>query len=167
MKKKLLLKIVLVSVILIIIGCKKSVSESIGFGNDTTDDDLTEMKNEVISAGEIFVIALNNGDSIGAANFYSKDAIILRPNNKPIVGRENIRKAFSKRLALGPLRFSMKTTDVWGDENFLVAEEEWILSDKQGKIIDEGKSLEIFKKEDGKWKLHRDCFNSNLPCSPK
>ena len=157
----------LVSVFLTLISCKKSVSETIGISNEEKEEDLTEIKNEVITAGEMFVIALNNGDSINAANFYAKDAIILRPNNQPIIGRDNIRKAFSKRLASGPLRFSMKTTDVWGDKNIMIAEEEWILSDKQGKIIDEGKSLEIFKKEEGKWKLYRDCFNSNLPSSPK
>ena len=163
MKKKYFLKLVLISLILIIMGCKKSVLETMGV-DDSDEVDLTEAKNEVISAGEIFVIAINKGDSIGAANCYTKDAIIMRPNNKPISGRTNIRRAFSQRLAPGPLRFSMKTIDVWGDQNILIAQEEWTLSDNKGKIIDEGKSLEVFKKEDGKWKMHRDCFNSDIPC---
>lgn len=164
MDKKYFLKFILISVILIISGCKKSTLETIGADEDETSVNLTNAKNEVISAGEIFVIAINNGDSIGAANCYTRDAKIMRPNSKPIVGRTNIQKAFTKRLEHGKLRFSMKTIAIYGGENELTAEEEWMLSDNQGKIIDEGKSLEVYKKEDGKWKMFRDCFNSNKPC---
>jgi ketosteroid isomerase-like protein len=35
--------------------------------------------------------------------------------------------------------------------------------DKDGKQIDKGKYIVLWKKEDGKWKLFRDCYNSDLP----
>ena len=37
------------------------------------------------------------------------------------------------------------------------------MTGNDGKVMDEGKSLEIYKMEDGKWKILRDCFNSDLP----
>jgi ketosteroid isomerase-like protein len=40
------------------------------------------------------------------------------------------------------------------------------MTDKDGKEIDRGKALELWKMEDGKWKLFRDIFNSDLPCMP-
>jgi ketosteroid isomerase-like protein len=163
MKKKYLFKTIVIAIILLTIGCKKEVQNN-EIPEETPNFDLEEAKKEVISVGEIFVIAINKGDSISAANCYSKDAKIMRPNNNSIIGKENINKAFNHRLESGKLRFSMKTVAVWGEGNMLTAEEEWMLSNPDGKIIDEGKSLEIYKKEDGKWKIFRDCFNSNLPC---
>jgi len=46
----------------------------------------------------------------------------------------------------------------------MTAEKEYTFTDKDGKVVDKGKSLEVFKMEDGVWKLHRDCYNSDLPC---
>ena len=35
------------------------------------------------------------------------------------------------------------------------------MTDKSGKEIDKGKYIVLWKMEDGKWKLHRDIFNSD------
>ena len=37
------------------------------------------------------------------------------------------------------------------------------MTDKSGKEIDKGKYIVLWKMEDGKWKLHRDIFNSDMP----
>ena len=60
--------------------------------------------------------------------------------------------------------FLMKIIEIQGNENAITTEEEWIFTDKTGKVVDSGKSLELFIKEEGKWKMHRDCYNSDLPC---
>ena len=59
------------------------------------------------------------------------------------------------------------TSEVWGNEDLMAAEEEWAFSDKNGKILDSGKSIELFKMEDGKWRLYRDCYNSDMPIPKK
>jgi len=38
---------------------------------------------------------------------------------------------------------------------------------KDGKQIDKGKYVVVWKKEDGKWKLYRDMSNTDLPLSTK
>jgi ketosteroid isomerase-like protein len=38
---------------------------------------------------------------------------------------------------------------------------------KDGKQLDKGKYIVLWKKEDGKWKLHRDISNSDLPLASK
>ncbi|MDI9256917.1 YybH family protein [Flavobacterium sedimenticola] len=163
MKKTFFLSAVMVGLILVTASCKKPKVTS-GFDDSAKQEtELTEAKNEIVAAAETFVIALNKGDSIGLANCYTSDAKLMQPNGKSIVGRENIQKLFSGWIKAGIPRFSMKTIGVWGDKEVMVAEEEWIFSDAQGKILDSGKSLEMYKKEDGKWKLFRDCYNSDLP----
>jgi hypothetical protein len=58
---------------------------------------------------------------------------------------------------------TIKPIEVWGNEEMMTVEQEWKFTDKKGKIIDRGKSLELWKIEDGEWKIFRDCFNSDLP----
>jgi len=165
MKKMNLIKVVLVALILINLSCKKT--EDSATVVTKPDFDLTTAKEAIVTAGETFVIGMNKGDSITLANCYTTDAKMMGPNAKSVIGRTEIRKVFSKWIKAGMPTFTMKTIDIWGNEEMMVAEEEWAFSDKDGKILDSGKSIELFKMEDGKWRLYRDCYNSDLPCDSK
>lgn len=163
MKKTFFLSAIMVGLLLVTASCKKPKVTS-GFDDTSKQEaELTEVKDEIVAAAETFVIALNNGDTVGLANCYTSDAKLMQPNGKSVTGRENIQKLYGEWIKTGIPRFSMKTIGVWGNSEIMVAEEEWIFSDAQGKILDSGKSLEMYKKEDGKWKLYRDCYNSDLP----
>jgi ketosteroid isomerase-like protein len=48
----------------------------------------------------------------------------------------------------------------------LTEEGEVTLETKEGKQIDKGKYIALWKKEDDKWKLFRDCYSSDLPVPP-
>lgn len=161
MKKNQYLMIILVSLFLVLIGCKKAEMESKNL--EKAKPDLSEIKNLIIANGENFVIALNRGDSITVANCYTKDAKMMQPDGVAVVGRSNILKNMGQWIKSESPTLSMKTIDVWADGDLVVAEEEWTISNKEGKILDNGKSLELFKMEDGKWLLYRDCYNSNRP----
>lgn len=115
---------------------------------------------------QIFMEAFNKGDSVTAVNGYSTDAKFMPPNQKAVSGRDQIQTVMAGYIKAGMSNLSLKLIDVWGDENMMTAEEEYTLKDKDGKEIDHGKSLELWKMEDGKWKLFRDIFNSDLPCPP-
>jgi ketosteroid isomerase-like protein len=54
-----------------------------------------------------------------------------------------------------------------GDENFVTEEGLFEIKTKEDAPIDKGKYLVLWKKEDGKWKLHRDISNSDLPAATK
>lgn len=158
------MKVVLVAIILVIISCKKT--EQVSTEVKPTFD-LTTAKEAIETAGQTFVMAMNKGDSITLANCYTTDAKMMGPNTKSVIGRTEIRKVFSSWIKAGMPTFTMKTIDIWGNEDMMAAEEEWAFSDKDGKILDSGKSIELFKMEDGKWRLYRDCYNSDLPCPSK
>ncbi len=171
MKKKNILKVVLVAFLVAFISCNKAAESK----NDEEDnenekkEDAAEMaiaKTAIEKQGALFVMALNKGDSVGVANCYTKDAKMMQPNGKSIEGRENIQKTISAWMKAGMPTFAMKTVGVWGDDDQLTAEEEWTFTDKDGKVVDSGKSLEVFIKEDGNWKMYRDCYNSDMPPPP-
>lgn len=164
MKKSPLLYVFLVSLILLSIGCKKEVPTN--FIPESTFD-LEEAKSAIITANETFVIALNTGDSIALANCYTNDAKMMAPNEKSIIGRTAIQAVFASWIKSGIPTFTMKSKGIWGSKDLMIAEEEWSFSDKTGKIIESGKSMEMYKMEDGRWKIFRDCYNSDFPCNTK
>lgn len=45
----------------------------------------------------------------------------------------------------------------------LAEEGEFTFMDKNDKFLDKGKYIVLWKKEDGEWKLFRDCYNSDMP----
>lgn len=159
--KKIILSLVLVVVSFVLTtSCKKGTEVT------TPDFDAVAAKSAVEERAKIFVEAINSKDSVGLANCYTTDAKYMQPNAKTVEGRANIQKLFGMWMKGPMMQIIINTVDVWGDENMLAAENNWSFLDASGKTVDTGKSLEIYKKEDGVWKLHRDCYNSDMPITP-
>jgi ketosteroid isomerase-like protein/quercetin dioxygenase-like cupin family protein len=125
--------------------------------------DMAAAKKDIEARNKEFMHLISKGDSIGLANLYTKDAKFMGANTESAVGRSNIQSAFAVFINAGIAKIELKTIELWGDENMLVSEDEWKLFIKDGTEVDRGKAIIIWKKEDGKWKLFRDIFNSNMP----
>ena len=125
--------------------------------------DLAMAKSEIDAANKSFAEALANGDSAGVAGFYTADAKFMGPNGPAVVGRANIQSVIGSFIKGGITKLELTAIEVWGDETTIAEEGVLSLSTKDGKPVDKGKYIVIWKKEDGKWKLHRDMFNSDLP----
>jgi ketosteroid isomerase-like protein/quercetin dioxygenase-like cupin family protein len=110
----------------------------------------------------LFMDLMSKSDSIGLANLYTKDAKFMAANTESAVGRSNIQSVFAGYINAGISKIELKTTEVWGNENMLISEDNWKLFLKDGTKVDHGKAIIIWKKEDGKWKLLRDIFNSDM-----
>ena len=125
--------------------------------------DMEAAKKVIEASNREFMDLFSKGDSIGLVNLYTKDAKFMGANTESAVGRSNIQSAFAGHINAGLAKIELKTNEVWGDENMLVSEDQWKLFIKDGTEVDHGKAIVVWKKEDGKWKLFRDIFNSNLP----
>ena len=125
--------------------------------------DMAEAKKGIEEQNFIFTEAMNKSDSVSAANCYTRDAKFMQPNTKATVGRNNILHVISNFMKSGMPKFSLNTKQVWGNNDLLISEDEWTFTDKLGKSLDHGKSLVVWKMEDGKWKMFRDCYNSDMP----
>lgn len=164
MKKTNWILLFLVAGIVCVVGCKNT--DSAATTEQTTPAfDMVAAKTAIATEGDVFVAALNKRDSVGLANCYTTDAKFMHPNAPAVVGRENIQKLFGQWMKTGMPHFAMKTVEVWGDENVMTAEAEYTFTDKDSKIVDQGKAIEVFKMDDGKWRLYRDCYNSDMPAA--
>lgn len=163
MKKIQLFKIVFLSLILVSMSCKKAEETPGEPATESAAFDLTEAKTSVEAGYAEFEKAFNAKDSVALANCYASDAKFMNPNGKAVEGRAAIQKTFGMWFKGDTTKIKLTLVDLWGNETNLTTENTWTISDKDGKVLDEGKALEVYKMEDGKWKIYRDCYNSNMP----
>jgi ketosteroid isomerase-like protein len=157
MKKNIL--ILLVSS-LAIFSCQEKSENKPAFDKETAQKEI----NEANSAFENYV---SKGDSVGlATNSYTIDAKFMHPNNPSAEGRPAIISAVAGIFNSGITGIKLHSKEIWGGENTITEEGGFELNIKDGTVVEKGKYLVMWKKEDGKWKIHRDMFSSDLPLNP-
>lgn len=137
--------------------------------NDTSKPvaafDLAAAKATIMERENGFMEAMAKKDSVGLANCYTTDAKWMMGNMSPIAGKSAIQSFFSGVIKGSPIdQIKVNTADVFGNENMLAEEGTYSFLDKTGKEIDHGKFIALYKKENGIWKMFRDCPNSDMPC---
>ncbi len=132
--------------------------------NETPADkfDLTIAKAEIEEANKNFMALVAAGDSIGLANAYTIDAKFMSAGAPSAIGRDNIQTALSDIIKSGITSVDIRLENVYGTEDLIVEEGELTIFVGDAAVAEE-KYIVLWKKEDGKWKLFRDIFNSNLP----
>jgi ketosteroid isomerase-like protein len=86
---------------------------------------------------------------------------LFPPNAAPVCGSEQI-GIFFKTGPKVHVKFSIQ--NLYGDGKTSVTEESYYeMTDMQGKKLDDGKVIVIWKNTKDGWKMHRDMFSSNHP----
>lgn len=124
---------------------------------------IDSARKEIDKANIEFVDLFNKSDSVGLANMFTVDGKSMEPNEPAFIGRKEIQKHYSKVMNDGANKLGLTTTGLWGDEKMLAEEGEFTFMEKNGKLLDKGKYIVLWKMEDGRWKLYRDCYNSDFP----
>jgi len=147
------------------IACKDAGNSSATGTDNTTKPafDLAAARTAIEAVNAEFGAMAGKGDSVGLAGQYATDAKLMGPNMPAFKGRAAIQSAFGGMFSGGPMGLKLTTSDVWGNESYVTEEGVFSMSDKDGKEFDKGKYLVVWKMEDGKWKLFRDCWNSDNP----
>ena len=157
----------LIAVTLLIVSSITSCNEEAAETKETKEAiveptfNLETAKAEIIAANKQFMTLFGAGDSSGVADLYAHDAKFMMNGSPAIAGKENIRSILSAIMNSGISSVDLRTIEVWGTEDLLTEEGELSLFAGDAEV-DQGKYLILWEKEDGKWKLYRDIFNSNL-----
>jgi len=108
-------------------------------------------------------VAVVKGDAAGLAALYSPDGDLMPAGSDPIRGTEAIQKFWQGGLDSGIAAIGLKTIEVFGHGPTATEVGEYELRDKAGKVLDHGKYIVVWQHADGKWKLLRDMFSTNVP----
>jgi ketosteroid isomerase-like protein len=108
---------------------------------------------------------LSSGDAAGAASLYATKAKLLPPNAPEVSGREAIQKFWQSTIEAGVRGLKITTVEAEGQISGGTEVSTWEALDKDGKVLDRGKAIVIWKVEQGQWRLYRDIWNSDGPAA--
>lgn len=102
-------------------------------------------------------------DAAGVAALYTEDAQLLPPDQEIVTGRAAIQEFIARtNLPGGPaLEIVTVETLVFGDHAY--RQGSFRLKGPDGSAVASGKILELWKKVDGQWLIHRDMWSANAP----
>ena len=129
---------------------------------DSTSFDLSKAKADIEADNARFIEQIKKGDSAGLAEHYHSDAQILMSGMEP-VNRKDIAGAWGSFLRMGVKDFKMTTHDVVGNDDLLVETGSYEMIGDKNVVLDKGKYVVAWKKENGLWKLYRDIANTSMP----
>jgi uncharacterized protein (TIGR02246 family) len=109
--------------------------------------------------------ALSRGDSAAMAALYTPNAQLFPTHSDIVSGTEAIQKFWQGVITSGIKGATLTTLEVDGPGDTAYEVGKYTLTGEGGKVLDSGKYVVVWKREQGKWRLHRDIWNSSMPMS--
>ncbi len=136
-----------------------------------TTNDLEQAKTQIAEMNKTYGDGFVNGDSSLFLNHYTKDACVMPPQAPKLCGVEGVDGFFKVAYGkMGVRNITVAADEISGGptEVMEVGQYELFGDSAKTKSLDKGKYIIVWKQEDGKWKMHRDIFNtSNAPAATK
>ena len=120
----------------------------------------------IVASNTQFSAAVAKGDAAAVAALYTTDGMVMPAGSDNVKGAAAIQKFWAGAMGSGIAAAKLNTIEVFGRGANATEVGEYELLDKAGKSLDHGKYIVIWRREDGKWKLHRDMFSTNIPPKP-
>ena len=114
---------------------------------------------------KLFMDAFADGDAEKVAGFYTANCRFLPDNSHPVDGRANVQELLQSMMDGGVSSIELITWEVEDCGDTAVEVGRVVMRGDDDEIVDDGKFIVIWKKEDDGWRLHRDIVNSSLPSS--
>ena len=114
---------------------------------------------------QLFMNAFSAGDAEKVAGFYTANCRFLPDNGDPVDGRANVQELLQSMMDGGVSSVELITWEVEDCGDTAVEVGRVIMRGDADELIDDGKFIVIWKKEEDGWRLHRDIVNSSLPAS--
>ncbi|WP_084761902.1 YybH family protein [Spirosoma spitsbergense] len=121
-----------------------------------------KIESSILSANKTFMQAFSQG-ATDMGKLYATDAQIFPPNGATISGNTSIGPFWKGAFDMGIKKATLETvqTEKAGDQ--IIETGNYTLAGADGKTMDNGKYMVVWKSENGQWKLYRDIWNSSLP----
>lgn len=156
-------KILIISSAFFLFSCNHKESEN---KTAETKFDIEPVKAHIIEMNKTYGKRFTTDDSLFYQDRYCKDAVVMGAQAPSVSGRDDIRKYFYNEGKNNEMTIELPTGSFYGNEEMVVEEGTYNFPDGKGGSFDKGKFIALWKMEDGKWKLYREIWNSDLPSIP-
>ena len=133
-----------------------TAAESAGFSLDS-------VKAAIAASNKVFGASFATGDSVAFANCYTGDGCIYNANMPKVCGTDGIRAFLNGGYQSGIRNVVLTTEEVMGGKEAVVETGKYEVFIADNVSVEKGKFVVAWKEENGKWKMHRDIWNSDAP----
>jgi ketosteroid isomerase-like protein len=166
MKHVLLFGLTILTIGILATGCSGNNASATEPTKDSVAKfDPASLKATIEAKNTAFAKAFVTGDSATMVDNYTPDGKIFPPNAPAFIGRAAIAGLVSSYLKYGIKEFKDETTALYGNEDNLIEEGNYLMGDGKGKTLDKGKYLVIWRRIGTDWKVYSDIFNSSSPAA--
>ena len=130
--------------------CQALLGERLGPLNALSRAARLILADSLLEVGDI------HGTYAALAALYTTDAQVLPPNGEPITGRAAIQKFWQGVMDSGVKGAKLTTVEAAAAGDMAHEVGTYELSGADGKVLDSGKYIVIWKRDGGQWKLQVD-----------
>ncbi len=127
-----------------------------------TNFDMVSVKNHIIEMNKTYSNRFLTNDTAFYIERYCKDAEVYSPGVPAVKGRDSIISFFYQNGTNKETKIDLPPGNFYGNEELVLEEGIYNFPDGKGGSLDKGKFLAVWKKEEGKWKLFREIWNTDM-----
>lgn len=125
-----------------------------------------DVRGQIEAVNKKFMSAVKQGDARALAALYTADAQLLPPASDVVQGTQAIADFWGAGMKSGIAEVELTTREVTAQGDTAYEIGAYAIEDKEDKVLDRGKYVVIWKRDQAVWKLHRDIWNSSLTPAP-
>ena len=122
--------------------------------------DLAAMRTMIEEKNGLFTRAHVEGNVATIDAMFTRDAKSFPPGAEAVVGPAALHDFTMEYLKAGIKEFREETTDFYGNEELLIDEGTYVVTYGADNTVERGKYLNVWKQEDGTWKIHANIWNT-------
>jgi len=146
-------------------GLKTSAALVLFFGIGAALAQQEDVRGAVEGANRQFMATFGRGDAAATAALYTSNAQLFPVHSDIVSGQQAIEQFWQGAMTAGIREVTLTTQEVEAQGNIAYEVGKYTLSGEGGKVIDTGKYVVVWKREQGQWKLHRDIWTTSMPPS--
>jgi uncharacterized protein (TIGR02246 family) len=120
-----------------------------------------DLRAEIGKLDQAWQKAYNAGDAAALTALYTKDAQVMAPGAETASGSSAIQAYFTADMKAGA-KNALTLEDVVGFGDYALETGKYVATSAEGKHLDHGKFMTLYKKTGGGWKISRDTWNSSM-----
>jgi len=120
-----------------------------------------DLKAQITKLDQAWQTAYNAKNAAGIAALYAEDAKLMAPGSATVPGRAAIQAFFAEQVKGGGTN-TLTTAEVLDGGTYAIAIGGYVATGPDGKHLDHGSYVTIYKKVGGSWMIYRDTWNSSM-----
>ena len=129
--------------------------------------DLAAARTLIEQRNAQFTSAHVTGDVATIDAMFTRHATSFPPGAEPAVGQAALHALTVDFLKVGIKTFTERTTSLYGNSEILIDQGEYELSYGPDSTVERGKYVNVWKQEDGSWKIQTNIWNTSPPLAAK